>query len=487
MFGPCFGIDRQQERECVMEQEFSQASPSLATFKNDVWVAFLGKSSNEIYACSSSDGINWSTVDTHPVKQTSSSPPSLCQTTFNNKLWMAFRGATTNEVLVCSFDGTNWSTDRSIGQTTQAAPAIAVHDGKLWVAFIANNATLDILLCSSTDGKNWSPNVPVPGQSSALAPALAAYNDELWVAFIANNGSNNILAYSSSKADGNTTDWNAHPAGQSSSASPSLVTGSNGLWLGFEGNTTSDVRVCSWNGHQWSPNTAVPNQTTSTGPGITVFQSQLRMAFLSADVSNRLFTIGSVGSDASDWGPATQIGNYPGQITLNAGTPSNTISFGGGNALGLDPNQAQFYATLVLKSDGSCTYSGTYTNNGSLPVADGPPQTYSVAIVVLAGGTPFAFEHGGTAQNANHDSWNVSTTSRQVAAYWPWIATGTSSAHGTNQTSPGGILSGVWGALEDLVSDVVTIAKDVIVVLGFFSGSDGSGSASGTGDVSSGS
>jgi hypothetical protein len=465
-----------------MELEYSQASPSLATFNNNLWVAFLGKSSNDIYACPSSDGLNWSSLSTDPVNQKSSSPPSLCQQPFNNKLWMAFRGDTSNDVYVCSFDGKSWSDANTIGQTTKAAPALAVFQGKLWVAFIAQNSSGDILLCSSSDGKNWSPNMAVPGQSSAMGPSLAVFNGQLWLAFIAQNGSNDILVYYSANPSTDPKSWVSSPLGQQSFASPSLSVVGNTLWVAFTGNTSSDLRVCSLNGNKWSANTAIASQTSSAGPALTAFPptaNNLKVAFLSADVSDRLFTVSSAGPESALWGSAFQIGNYPDQITLNAGTAAHTISYGGGHALGVNPNQAQFFATLVLNSNGSCTFSGTYTNNGSIPVLTAYAQNYSVAIVIMADGIPFAFEHSGTAQNANHDSWSVTTTNNQIAAFWPAIVTGTARANSTNNAPPAGILSAVWGALGDLVSAVETVAKDVITVLGYFGGSDDSGGDSG--------
>jgi hypothetical protein len=40
------------------------------------------------------------------------------------------------------------------------------------VAFVANNATSDLLVCSSANGQSWSPSTPVQGQASKAAPAI---------------------------------------------------------------------------------------------------------------------------------------------------------------------------------------------------------------------------------------------------------------------------------------------------------------------------
>lgn len=144
-----------------MQFQYSQASPSLATFNNQLWVAFLGKTSNNIDVCSSDDGLNWSTLT--EVGQTSKNPPSLCA--FNNKLWLAFRGDTSNDVRVCSYDGHSWSSNISIGQTTTAAPSLTVFQGKLYVAFLAANGSNDIfcaLLPMERPGRGASPCLTNP-------------------------------------------------------------------------------------------------------------------------------------------------------------------------------------------------------------------------------------------------------------------------------------------------------------------------------------
>src|SRR5580700_3080392 len=56
----------------------------------------------------------------------------------------------------------------------------------LWTAFIANNAGDAVLVSSSPNGTSWTGNTNI-GQSSKFAPTLAFFNNRLYVAFIANN------------------------------------------------------------------------------------------------------------------------------------------------------------------------------------------------------------------------------------------------------------------------------------------------------------
>jgi hypothetical protein len=96
---------------------------------------------------------------------------------FDGKLWMAFiANNSTNGVLVCSSDGVHWSGNAAIGEASNGtAPSLAVFNNALWVAFIANNSANGVVVCSSSDGVNWSGNTDI-GQASQSAPSLAAFD-----------------------------------------------------------------------------------------------------------------------------------------------------------------------------------------------------------------------------------------------------------------------------------------------------------------------
>jgi hypothetical protein len=59
-------------------------------------------------------------------------------------------------------------------QSSKAAPALAVFDNRLWIAFVANDATNKLLISHSAGGKTWSPSIQVQNQSSKATPALLA-------------------------------------------------------------------------------------------------------------------------------------------------------------------------------------------------------------------------------------------------------------------------------------------------------------------------
>jgi hypothetical protein len=103
---------------------------------------------------------------------------------FQEKLWIAFVANNTDQLLVAnSVNGQLWS-DRSHvknpnqSQSSKTAPALAVFQEKLWIAFVAKD-TNQLLVANSVDGQEWSDNIrvqnPDQSQSSKTAPALSVH------------------------------------------------------------------------------------------------------------------------------------------------------------------------------------------------------------------------------------------------------------------------------------------------------------------------
>lgn len=85
----------------------------------------------------------------------------------------------TNELLVCSSTANaavgvpnGWTDHRLVNQRSKRAPALA-QLGSLVMAFVADNPSNDLLVCTSDDGVRWSDHALV-NQRSKSAPALAA-------------------------------------------------------------------------------------------------------------------------------------------------------------------------------------------------------------------------------------------------------------------------------------------------------------------------
>src|SRR6478672_6978049 len=166
-------------------------------------LAFVANdSSNNLLTSHSTIGQEWSDnslVQNPDQSQSSKAAPALA--VFQDKLWIAFvANSTTNQLLISnSRDGQHWSDNSQVknpdqSQSSKAAPALAVFQDKLWIAFVANSTTDQPLIRTSRDGQHWSDNSqvknPDQSQSSKAAPALAVFQDKLWIAFVANSTTN---------------------------------------------------------------------------------------------------------------------------------------------------------------------------------------------------------------------------------------------------------------------------------------------------------
>ncbi len=226
---------------------------------------------------------------------------------FKNQLWIAFIG-NNNELLICNQNAYNWVVPTQItGQTSKAAPSLVEFIDKIWVAFIAENGSNDIFLCSSADGITWSGTTQIKGQASKAGPSLAVFNGKLYISFIGNN-SNEIFLCSSS--DG--ISWAAEPKlNQSSFASPSLAVHAGKLWIAFIAeNGSNQMFICSTgDGKSWSAAHPVNGQTTKTGPSLTECNNILYLAFISENGSNQILICSSL--DGQFW-----LGYNPNGISL---------------------------------------------------------------------------------------------------------------------------------------------------------------------------
>ena len=97
------------------------------------------------------------------------------------------------------------------------------------LAFVANDNSNNLLTSHSTIGQEWSDNSlvqnPDQRQSSKTGPALAVFQDKLWIAFVANSNTNQLLI--SNSGDGQHWSDNSQVKNpnqsQSSKAAPALL------------------------------------------------------------------------------------------------------------------------------------------------------------------------------------------------------------------------------------------------------------------------
>ena len=284
----------------------SKFTPALAPFalseqENQLSLVYvLNDGSNQIYAAATDDIDDW----TAPVSVRQTSSAALCLAPFNGGLCLAFISNDINhKILTClSTDGQTWTDNAKSGQTSPARPALAEFNGKLWLAFIANDSHHKLLICSSEDGKHWSDDKKVIGpttktdpETTSTGPALAAFNGSLWVAFIANNSSNQVLVCSS--ADGENWSSNSLVSNAASAYAPALTAFDGKLRLAFvQGDATVQVSS-SPDGLAWSTTPLFAGVTSQAAPALAVFNETLWLACINS--SNQITLYSS--TDGMNW------------------------------------------------------------------------------------------------------------------------------------------------------------------------------------------
>lgn len=178
------------------------SSPALTVFNGALYLSYV-HSGSDIYVSSTTDGINWSTqINTgqrSPVDPTFYYSPAM--TTFNGSLWIAYVADNgTNDIWICSSaDGVTWNASDNYG-TGQAAnnntyPSLTVFANNLWLGYIATGVQTNVSVCASSNGINWNSPTAIEWETQGgLSPALTTYNDYLWALYVSKERLNdNVL------------------------------------------------------------------------------------------------------------------------------------------------------------------------------------------------------------------------------------------------------------------------------------------------------
>jgi serine/threonine protein kinase len=229
----------------------SHAAPALAAAPDGtLHLVFVANNVDNglLYLSSMDNGITWGNYQPIPG-QASKTTPALAASP-NGTLHVVFVANNVyNSLLYISSadNGKTWGNYQGLpGQASKTAPALTVSsNGTLHLVFTANNEGSGLLYTSSTDNGNTWNNVYYTGQSSLLAPALAIVNNTLYMAFVVNDGSNQLCIVSSQ--DG--INWTPQQGtGQTTSLAPTLAVLNNTLYMAFIANDSSD-QLCIVSSH----------------------------------------------------------------------------------------------------------------------------------------------------------------------------------------------------------------------------------------------
>jgi len=231
---------------------------------------------------------------------------------FNNKLFVLWKANDPSNRMYFSgsSDGQTWPNGATINNvdSTPVAPELCVFNNKLYVFWKSNDPSNSILFSPSTNGTSWPNGAKVNNKDSTPdTPAACVFNNKLYLFWKSNDPSNTI--YFSASTDG--TSW---PNGakinnkDSTLASPAACVFNNKLYVFWKANDPSNSIYfsASSDGNSW-PNGAKINNIDSTPTWLAalVFNNKLYLFWKSNDPSNRIYF--SASSDGLTWSAGKQI------------------------------------------------------------------------------------------------------------------------------------------------------------------------------------
>ena len=194
----------------------------------------------------------------------------------------------------------------SIGQTSRSAPSLAVGDNRLWVGFVGNDQAGQnpVLLCSSSDGINWTGNSFI-NQYSQTQVAMATFANQFYVAGISTGGDNAVLVSSVEFGQ----PWTGPKSiNHFSRFAPSLAVFATSSTSRSSASTTSSTSPPPPTGQNWTPGHTPVHQTSQSAPSLTVFGNRLYVAFIGTDASKPVLVCST--ADGVNWSNYTATGQY---------------------------------------------------------------------------------------------------------------------------------------------------------------------------------
>ncbi|MET3600471.1 hypothetical protein [Martelella mangrovi] len=152
----------------------SDEVPGVATYRNQVHAAYKHAGYGAIYWSVYNRG--WSDAIQISGAFTSASPALAV---YNNQLFLAWStNDSTPTLSYCWFDGTNWSAPQNTRYLATGGPAMAAHNGELFFACARGN-NLPIVYIRYSNDTLSTPAIIQANYISECAPALASNGEEL--------------------------------------------------------------------------------------------------------------------------------------------------------------------------------------------------------------------------------------------------------------------------------------------------------------------
>ncbi len=204
--------------------------------------------------------------------------PVLSDTTDNgpalsfhdNALFLAWRGSGNDNLNVSVSDdrGGSFHGAHTSPETSDDAPALASHNGRLFIAWKGSgndNINVGVVTRSSSGGIESISNKIIlpPSDTTDASPAIASHNGNLYLAF-KGSGNDNLNVMVSTDNGASFADSRKHVSGETSSDSPTLVSCGGSLYIGWKGSGNENFNVAT-----------VDVGTDPANPNITGFSNKV--------------------------------------------------------------------------------------------------------------------------------------------------------------------------------------------------------------------
>ncbi|MEI7867230.1 MAG: jacalin-like lectin [Candidatus Methylumidiphilus sp.] len=353
---------------------------------------------------------------------------------FNGQLYMAYVGSNNLIYVFSSSNGLVWDNQVQTGLYCIGAPALAVYNGQLCLAFTSNgggNLTKNGLYASaSSNGSSFSTPVMFGRNSSNAGPSLAVAGGLLYMAFTGTNSQLNLSSSSNGTAFANQTVLPSAYLSTSSSVNTSVAVSGNSLYVAFS--ATSNGTACLGVGSA----TIGSSGLGTFGTPSYVMGGAVGGILSLSTFNGSLYAAWSNGGNVVLWN----------QALGTAASSCSSVATGGQPALVAYDNQLGLAYTSATTSSANVNFmalaggvAGNPTQSASLPQTLNPPQSLLNGVPGFNYATPTQTQTawGGTGGNPYQDidvgsSANTASSSSSSST----SASGSASASVQSKSSP---------------------------------------------------
>lgn len=192
-------------------------------------------------------------------------------------------------------NGSTWKGHRIYADTSYRAPALVSHNGKLFIAWVGTNWAHSLCVAEvpiTPNGPSDLTGKVVLRETSENAPALASYQDTLYLGWTGMNYAHSLCVMLS--PDGQNF-LDKFVSAETSDSAPALVVHNNSLFIAWKGsnNTLLSVARVPWGLNADFGNKVVLTETSSTNPALASQWGMLSLMWKSS-TDTRLSTLSSI-------------------------------------------------------------------------------------------------------------------------------------------------------------------------------------------------